>query len=141
MGLALHTRSQPVGSGGPALTRPSTEVGEQIEKCGDPRLVGVVDDKFENPRLEQLDGDGAARAAGADQECPRALRLGSVVFLRLHEGESVEHVAVPRAVGIAADDAHDSEHLGSFGTGGAVGEGCELVRHRDQDAVHVPARP
>jgi hypothetical protein len=50
-GLALHTRSQPAGSGGPGAHPPFTEVGEQIEKCGDPRLVGVVDDKFEDPRL------------------------------------------------------------------------------------------
>jgi hypothetical protein len=60
-----------------------------------------------------------------------------MVFLCFHEGESIEHVAVPRAVGIAADEAHDSEHLGSFGTGGALGEGSELVRHGDEDSVHV----
>src|SRR5215217_5407499 len=49
IGVALHTRSQPVGSGGPALTL--AEVREQVEKCGDPRLVGVVNDEFANPRL------------------------------------------------------------------------------------------
>jgi len=36
-------------------------------------------------------------------EYPGALRSGSVVLLGLHEGESVEHVAVPGAVGIAPD--------------------------------------
>jgi hypothetical protein len=138
MGLAFAHQIAAGGIRRPGAHPPFTEVGEQIEKCGDPRLVGVMDDKFEDPRLEKLDGDRAARAAGADQECPRAFRLGSMVFLRLHEGEPVEHVAMPRAVGIAADHTHDSEHLGSFGTGGAVGEGRELVRHRDQDAVHVP---
>src|SRR3982751_2970450 len=61
-----------------------------------------------------------------------------MVFLRLYEGESVKHVAVPGPVRIAADDAHATEHLGALRARGAVGEGRELVRHGDEDAVHVP---
>jgi hypothetical protein len=92
---------------------------------------------FADPCLKQGDGDRAARAACSDEEYPRSLRLGSMVFLRLHEGESVEHVAVPGPVRIAADDAHDPEHLGALRAGGAEGEGSELVRHGDQNPVHV----
>jgi hypothetical protein len=43
-----------VAAGGirrPGAHPPLTEVREQIQKCGDPRLVGVVDDKFADPRL------------------------------------------------------------------------------------------
>ena len=94
--------------------------------------------EFADPGLQQGDGDRAARATSADEEGPRSFRLGAVVFLRLHEGEAVEHVAVPRPVRIAADDAHHPERLGSLRAGGAVGEGRELVRHRDEDPVHVP---
>jgi hypothetical protein len=90
------------------------------------------------PSLKQGDRDRAACAAGPDEQYPRSLRLSSMVLLRLHEGESVEHVAVPGPVRIAADDAHDPEHLGALRTGGAVGEGGELVRHGDEDAVDVP---
>jgi hypothetical protein len=48
------------------------------------------------------DGDCAARAASADQECARSFRPGSVVYLRLDEGHSVEHaaVAVREAAGV-----------------------------------------
>ena len=45
---------------------------------------------------------------------------------------------MPRPVGIAADDAHDPQQLGPLRAGGAVGEGSELVRHGDEDPVHVP---
>ena len=50
-----------------------------------------MDDKLEDPRLEKLDGDGAARAAGADEQSPRALRLSSMVLLCFYEGESVRN--------------------------------------------------
>ena len=62
--------------------------------------VGIVDDEFADPGFEQGDGDGAARAAGAEEQDPRSVWLGSVVVLCFHEGESVEHVAVPGAVGL-----------------------------------------
>jgi hypothetical protein len=52
MGVALHTRSQPVGSGGPALTRPLAEALEQLAQCGDPRLVRIVDDEFADTGLK-----------------------------------------------------------------------------------------
>ena len=52
----------------------------RLEEGGDPRLVGIVDDEFADARLEQRDGDRAARASGADEECPRSLELGAVVF-------------------------------------------------------------
>ena len=94
--------------------------------------------EFADPSLEQGDCDRAACAASSDEKYPRSLRFSSMVLLRLHEGESVEHVAVPGPVKIAADDAHDPEHLGALRTGGAVGEGGELVRHGDEDAVDVP---
>jgi hypothetical protein len=60
------------------------------------------------------------------------------VFLRIHKSEPVEHVAVPGPVRIAADDAHDPQHLGPFRARGAVGGGSELVWHGDEDPVHVP---
>jgi hypothetical protein len=59
---------------------------------------------------------------------------------RLHEGEAVQHVAVPGAVRIAANNVHDPEHPGAPGTGGAVSEHLELVRHRDEDPVHARRR-
>ena len=83
-------------------------------------------DVFADPCLKQGDGDRPARAACSDEEYPRSLRLGSMVFLRLHEGESVEHVAVPGPVRIAADDAHDPEHLGALGAGGAEAKAVNL---------------
>ena len=50
---------------------------------GSARSVGVMDDQFANSRIEQRDGDRAARPAGADLQHPRAFRLGALVFLRL----------------------------------------------------------
>jgi hypothetical protein len=87
----------------------------QVEEASGPRLVGIVDDEFTDARLKERDGDRASRAACTYEECPRPLNVGAVVLLCLDEGEPVEHVAMPGAVGVAPDDAHDPEHPGSLG--------------------------
>jgi hypothetical protein len=138
MGVALHTRSQPVGSGGPALTRPWPRPKSRSMSVATRDWSASWMMSSPTPSLKQGDRDRAACAAGPDEQYPRSLRLSSMVLLRLHEGESVEHVAVPGPVRIAADDAHDSEHLGALRAGGVVGEGGEFVRHGDEDALDVP---
>ena len=99
-----------------------------------------MDDEHADGRRQKLDGDRAARAPGSDKKRSCPLHVSSVVRLCRHEGEAVQHVAVPGAVRIAADNAHDPEHPGTLGTGGAVSERGELVRHRDEDPVHVRRR-
>ena len=70
-----------------------------------------MDDEFADAPVKECDGDRAARAPCADEKCSRSVNLGAVVPLCLDEGEPVEHVAVPGAVRVAPDDAHDLEHL------------------------------
>src|SRR5580704_17471091 len=67
----------------------------------DPRLVSIVDDEHADGRRQKLDSDRAACTTGPDKECPCPFHVSSMVCLRLHEGEAVQHVAVPGAVRIA----------------------------------------
>jgi len=57
----------------------------------------VVDGQLADAGFEEGDGDRAARA-GAEEECPCSLRLGSVVDLGFDKGVAVEHVAVAAAL-------------------------------------------
>jgi len=115
----------------------AAEVGHKRDQAGGPGCVDVVDDKFAHPRFEQRNGDGAARPAGADQQHARSLQPGAPVILRLHEGEAIEHIAMPRKVGVAAHDAHDAQQIRLPGAGGAIRKRGEFMRHGDQQAIDV----
>jgi hypothetical protein len=52
----------------PGKHQPLAESRQQVDERRNPRLVGIVDDEFAYPCLEQGDGDRAARAAGSDQK-------------------------------------------------------------------------
>jgi hypothetical protein len=68
---------------------------------------------------------------------PGSLRISSMVLLCVDEGESVEHIAVPSPVRVAADDAHHPEHPGPQSWWRSVGRTDPEIGHQaiDDDAV------
>ena len=82
-------------------------------------------------------GNGRTGTAGADQQGLFAFGLASVVAHGLHEAQAVKHVAVPRAVGIAAHGVDGVQKPCAVRGGGAQVKAGELVGHGDDDAVHV----
>ena len=101
--------SQPVGSGGPAVTRATAPASKKLDQMGGARAVDIVDDQLSDPGVEQRDGNGATGSAGADEQHPRSIRPCPFVDLRLHEGCAIQHLAMPRPVPIATDHADHTE--------------------------------
>ena len=81
---------------------PAAGIGQEPDQPGDAALAAVVHDQFAHACGKQCDGDRAPRASGADEQNACALGLRPGIDLSLHEGPTVKHVAMPRAVRISA---------------------------------------
>ena len=128
-GVALQTRSKPVGSAGPGEVFAEPLIGQAIHERLHAARVAVVNDKLLDPCLDQGETDRRAGPAGADQQRTGTFQLCAAFDLGLHERDTVDHLPMPAAVRITAHHIHRAKNVGARGRRRTQAIGSELVRN------------